>query len=53
MSNQKCKICGENYPSKDYFKTDTICNEYYKKSIQALILGSLINMGLRSITGKK
>jgi len=27
----KCEICGKDYPSKHYFKTDSICTECYKK----------------------
>lgn len=27
----RCKICGEDFPSKYYFKTEDICNDCYKK----------------------
>ena len=27
----KCEKCGEDYPSKYYFKTETICNDCFEK----------------------
>ncbi len=29
----RCKICGEDFPSKYYFKTGDICNDCYKKQL--------------------
>jgi len=32
----KCEICHEDYPSKFYFKTDTICNKCYNEMYPAI-----------------